>query len=168
MKAKEWCTQLELIQPIKVYGKVLPCFDAMIWSINAIIMIYRQQKNLGFKYLLTSGLNQDIIENTFSVFRQREGFNRNPTARTFKTSFRFQAKHNLMKATESSNCENDFDYNLFDPGSQNATISTPNTDTDTLVESVSDSFVSSEEEGDFNQCLNNKEEQITLETCSNT
>ncbi|CAI6353969.1 unnamed protein product [Macrosiphum euphorbiae] len=47
MKAKEWCTQLELIQPIKVYGKVLPCFDAMIWSINAIIMIYRQQKNLG-------------------------------------------------------------------------------------------------------------------------
>lgn len=168
MKAKEWCTQLELIQPIKVYGKVLPCFDAMIWSINAIIMIYRQQKNLGFKYLLTSRLNQDIIENTFSVFRQRGGFNRNPTARTFRTSFRFQAKHNLMKATESSNCENDFDYNLFDPGSQNATISTPNTDTDTLVESVSDSFVSSEEEGDFNQCLNNKEEQITLETCSNT
>ncbi|CAI6351887.1 unnamed protein product [Macrosiphum euphorbiae] len=168
MKAKEWCTQLELIQPIKVYGKVLPCFDAMIWSINAIIMIYRQQKNLGFKYLLTSRLNQDIIENTFSVFRQRGCFNRNPTARTFRTSFRFQAKHNLMKATESSNCENDFDYNLFDPGSQNATISTPNTDTDTLVESVSDSFVSSEEEGNFNQCLNNKEEQITLETCSNT
>jgi len=55
-----------------------------------------------------------------------------------------------MKATESSNCENDFDYNLFDPNSQNATISTPYTDTDTLVESVSDSFAFSEEEGNFN------------------
>jgi len=128
-------------------------------------MIYTQQKNLGFKYLLTSRLNQDIIENTFSVFRQRGDFNRNPTARTFRTSFRFQANHNLMKATDSSTCENDSDYNLFDPNSQNATISTPYMDTDTLVESVSDSFVSSEEEGNFNQSLSNKEEKIILETC---
>ncbi|KAL4126560.1 hypothetical protein QTP88_010781 [Uroleucon formosanum] len=167
MKTKEWWTQLELIQPINVYGKVVPCFDAMIWSINAIIMIYTQQQQLGFKYLLTSRLNQDVIENTFSVFRQRGGFNRNPTARTFRTSFRFQAKHNLMKATDSSNCENDFDYNLFDPNSQN-TLSTPHTDTETLVESVSDSFISSDEEGTFDQCLSNNEETITLETCSNT
>ncbi|KAL4120120.1 hypothetical protein QTP88_012854 [Uroleucon formosanum] len=131
MKVKEWCTQLELIQPIKVYGKVLPCFDAMVWSINSIIMIYTQQKNVGFKYLLTSRVNQDIIENTFSVFRQRGGFNRNPTARTFRTSFQFQSKHNRMKATEPSNCENDFDYNLFDRSSQNVTISTLYIDTDT-------------------------------------
>jgi len=126
------------------------------------------KKKLGFKYLLTSSLNQVIIENTFSVFRQRGGFNKNRTARTFRTSFRFQAKHNLMKATKSSNCENDYDYNLFDSSSQTATISTPYTDTDTLVESVSDSFVSSEEEGNFNQCINNKAEIITLKTCSNT
>lgn len=145
MKAKEWCAQLELIQPIKVYGKVLPCFNAMEWSINSIIMIYTQQQNLGFKYLLTSRLNQDIIENTFSVFRQRGGFNRNPTARTFRTSFRFQARHNIMKATDSSNCENDFDYNLFNSSSENASISTTYTDTsDALVESDSDSFVFSE------------------------
>ncbi|KAL4119564.1 hypothetical protein QTP88_012369 [Uroleucon formosanum] len=48
IKTKEWWTQLELIQPIKVYGKVVPCFNAMIWSINAIIMIYTQQQKLGF------------------------------------------------------------------------------------------------------------------------
>ncbi|KAL4119563.1 hypothetical protein QTP88_012368 [Uroleucon formosanum] len=71
-----------------------------------------------------------------------------------------------MKATNSSNCENDFDYNLFDPNSQNA-LSTSYTDTETLVESVSDSFIYSEEEGTFDQCLSNNEETITLETCSN-
>ncbi|KAL4136255.1 hypothetical protein QTP88_007806 [Uroleucon formosanum] len=41
------------------------------------------------------------------------------------------------------------------------------TDTETLVESVSDSFIYSEEEGTFDQCLSNNEETITLETCSN-
>lgn len=73
VKTTKWCTQLELVQPIKVYGKVLPCFDAMVWSINAITVIHKQQQHLGFKYLLASRLNQDIIENTFSVYRQRGG-----------------------------------------------------------------------------------------------
>jgi hypothetical protein len=49
-----------------------------------------QQQTLGFKYFLTSRLNQDLIENTFSIFRQRGGFNRNPTASTFRTSFNFK------------------------------------------------------------------------------
>lgn len=166
MKTKEWCTQLELVQPIKVYSKVLSCFDAMVWSMNAIIMIYTQQQNLGYKYLLTSHLNQDIIENTFSVYRQRRGFNKNPTARTFRTSFRFQAKHNLMKVTDSSNCENDFDFNLFDPSLQNVTLSTTSDSLDELS-TVYDSFVSSEEEDNSEQYLN-IEIKITLENCSNT
>jgi len=85
-------------------------------------MLYIQQKNESFKYLLTSRLNQDIIENTFSVFRQRGGFNRNLTARTFRTSFRFQAKHNLMKSTDLSNCETNYEYNLFDNSSSQSTI----------------------------------------------
>jgi len=54
-------------------------------------MIYTQQQQLGFKYLLTIRLNQDVIENTFSVFRQRGGFNRNPTARIFSVSSKTQS-----------------------------------------------------------------------------
>lgn len=167
MQAKEWCVQLELMNPIKIYGKVLPCFDAMVWTINAIIMLYTQQKNLGFKYLLTNRLNQDIIENTFSVFRQRGGFNRNPTARTFRTSFRFQAKHNLMKSTELSNCENDFDYNLFDTELHNQI--TTYTDMN-LINSDSDTFISSSDESStkYTELPVALDQNITLEICSNT
>lgn len=52
-----------------------------------IMMVFTPQNNLGFKHLLTSRfrLNQDDIKNTFSGFRQLGGFNRNPTARTFRT-----------------------------------------------------------------------------------
>lgn len=48
----------------------------------------------------------------FLVFRQR-GFDRNLTARTFRTSLRFEAKHNPLKSTELTNYGNDYDYNLF-------------------------------------------------------
>lgn len=53
-----------------------PCFDGLIWTINSIMMIYAQQCELGYTYLLTSRFNSDVIENTFSVFRQRGGYNR--------------------------------------------------------------------------------------------
>ena len=168
MSAKEWCEQLELVKPIKIYGKVLPCFDAMVWSINAISMLYTQQKIESFKYLLTSRLNQDIIENTFSVFRQRGGFNRNPTARTFRTSFRFQAKHNLMKSTDLSNCETNYEYNLFDnSSSQSTTISNTcdNSNDSDSCKSLSDNDGYDDEYKNIN---NDDEQYITLESCSNT
>jgi len=140
----------------------------MVWSINAISMLYIQQKNESFKYLLTSRLNQDIIENTFSVFRQRGGFNRNPTARTFRTSFRFQAKHNLMKSTDLSNCETNYEYNLFDnSSSQSTTISNTcdNSNDSDSCKSLSDNDGYDDEYKNIN---NDDEQYITLESCSNT
>jgi len=88
-----------------------PCFDGLLWTINSIEMLYNQQKEQGYNYLLTNRLTSDVIENTFSVFRQRGGYNRyikyilniflliiiqfitllffrNPTARMFRTTFR--------------------------------------------------------------------------------
>jgi hypothetical protein len=82
-EVKLWVNELELSQPIKRYGLKLPCFNGLAWTLNAITMLYLQQKDLSYKHLLTSRLNQDILENTFSIYRQRGGFNRNPTARTF-------------------------------------------------------------------------------------
>lgn len=52
------------------------CFDGMCWTLNAIIMLYKEQQDMGFTYILTGRLNSDVIENTFSIFRQRGGYNR--------------------------------------------------------------------------------------------
>lgn len=52
------------------------CFDGMVWTINAIIMLYEEQVKIGYSYLLLRRLNSDAIENMFAVFRQRGGYNR--------------------------------------------------------------------------------------------
>jgi len=52
------------------------CFDGMCWTLNAIMMLYNEQQDMGFTYILTGRLNSDVIENTFSIFRQRGGYNR--------------------------------------------------------------------------------------------
>lgn len=85
-------------------------------------MLYLQRKNLQFSYLLTSGLNQDFFENTFAVSRQRGGYNPNPTARTFRSTFSIQAKNDLFKASELSNCESDMDSNLLAPTSDSDSL----------------------------------------------
>lgn len=61
---------------------------------------------------MTSRLNQDIIENLFSSCRQRGGYNKNPTVRTFRTTFGFNSKINLIKPSSSSNCELDDDEQI--------------------------------------------------------
>lgn len=59
------------------------CFDRICWTINAIMMLYNEQKEIGFTYILTERLNSDVIKNTFSIFRQRGGYNRNLTTKIF-------------------------------------------------------------------------------------
>ena len=40
----------------------------------------------GEEEVTTAKLNQDALENFFSVMRQKGGFNRNPTVKGFRTS----------------------------------------------------------------------------------
>lgn len=35
-------------------------------------------------FLMTNKLTQDPLENMFSIMRQKNGYNKNPTARTFR------------------------------------------------------------------------------------
>lgn len=106
----------ETIEKMNVANNESPikplCFDGMSWTINAIIMLYNEQKDIGFTYILTGRLNLDVIENTFSIFRQRGGYNQNPTTRIFRSTFRMNAKMSLMKPSSNSNCEPDHDIHL--------------------------------------------------------
>ncbi|KAL4135438.1 hypothetical protein QTP88_007047 [Uroleucon formosanum] len=106
--AKTWCQSLK-----KCSGHSRPySFDGLEWTINAVINIYEGQSKLGFEYLLTARLNQDVIENTFSVFRQRGGYNTNPTAKAFRITFKMLSNMQLMKPSVLSNCEADDDRNI--------------------------------------------------------
>lgn len=39
-------------------------------------MLYKEQADIGYNYLLTRRFDSDVIENMFAVFRQRGGYNR--------------------------------------------------------------------------------------------
>lgn len=125
-------------------------------------MLYKEQKEIGFPYILTRRLNSDVIENTFSVFRQRGGYNRNPTARTFRTTFRMNVKMCLIKPSDSSNCEPDNDFNLIN-----------NEDNATKINVADSSFSSSSSVSMMSidnslEELGEQEAKINLENCSNT
>lgn len=72
--AKKWFETLTISQSRKNSRPV--CFDGMEWTINAIILLFEEQKKVGYSYLLTRRVNSDVIENLFSVFRQRGAYNR--------------------------------------------------------------------------------------------
>nr|CAI5821173.1 unnamed protein product [Callosobruchus analis] len=66
----------------------------------------------GVKYFLTSCLNQDPLQNLFSVIRNRGGYNPQPTA----GEFRIALQHNMhirLQNSDNSNCEVD-DNELLD------------------------------------------------------
>ncbi|CAI6354617.1 unnamed protein product [Macrosiphum euphorbiae] len=95
-----------------------PCFIGIIWTTTAILELYEQEKvdmqiyrpNKD-NFLMTNRLTQDILENLFSVIRQKNGYNRNPTARTFRCCFGHICTYSLMKCltTCCNNCESDDD-----------------------------------------------------------
>lgn len=83
-----------------------PCFEGIVQTINAVLMLFELEKNSNNEFILTSKLNQDYLEIFFSIVRQKGGWNLNPTAKAFRLSFRIQSITNLLTPAQSSNCRN--------------------------------------------------------------
>lgn len=84
------------------------CFDGLVQTISGVKMLFENEVDgQEIHFLLTNRLNQDVLENLFSVYRQKGGYNRNPTVRTLRTIFRTNALNSLMKTSSSANCEPD-------------------------------------------------------------
>lgn len=166
-----------------------PCFTGLIHTINAILQFSEEQEN-ECRYLLTNRLNQDALENLFSIYRQKGGYNRNPTARLLRCFFRINVINSLMKS-EASNCEADEDNNLTISNSAESTGNTeikknncPKTDsapcaenTELSAQSTADSLNSSRPTSDDSNLPRGQmtttyeetyvpEETITSEVCS--
>ena len=58
----------------------MPFQAGILVSIKSIFELYDELKKEGASYILTSRVNQDILENTFSKVRYMGGNNTHPTA----------------------------------------------------------------------------------------
>jgi hypothetical protein len=65
-----------------------PCFKGFSQSIKGILQFFEGEKSNDVSFILTNRLNQDALENAFSIFRKKGGYNKNPTSCTIRTSFR--------------------------------------------------------------------------------
>ncbi|CAH1731462.1 unnamed protein product [Aphis gossypii] len=162
-------------------NNIPPCFTGFVWSLNAVLQLYEHEKSTNPSptkfFLLTNRLCQDALENLFSIFRQRCGYNRNPTSKSFRCGFASICSFCLLNcASEKSNCEDDEDNFLtpeiltdllIDDTPKDKDVDVPKT---TFIASSSEGYDSSSDSEDTSyDCTENKSlpmSSLSLEKCS--
>lgn len=167
----EASTYFENVQKIK-NGKTTtpPCFKGLTQTINGILYFFEEEKlGSGIAFVLTNRLNQDALENLFSVIRQKGGYNKNPTARTIRTSIRSTCIFSLC-TSKGANCE-DIDNGEEEPNNHESILlsidqSKINENSSDTEESLSISVNSTSTSNSSNEEYS--ESTVSLEDCSVT
>lgn len=109
--ALKWLSSLKVIDKTgKDKTQTIKCIKGWQISINAIISLWNElQEFHDFSFLYTRRLNQDPLENTFSVIRQKGGNCDHPTAGQFRHLFKQVCCSRLLQPGENANCEIDID-----------------------------------------------------------
>ena len=97
----------ELLQKMYVLNckSALPCISGWRLNIESLCLIWEMlEQEFKYKFLLTSRLNQDALENLFSIIRYRGGHRDNPDSMQFRAAFKQVLVQNLLEPTENSNC----------------------------------------------------------------
>ena len=92
-------------------GRKLPCLEGWKHNINSLLLLWEElRREFGFTKLHTNQLNQDCLENFFSVIRGKGGHRFNPDSQQFRTAFQQVLVEMLMNKTQEGkgNCEKDF------------------------------------------------------------
>lgn len=85
-----------------------PCILGWILNINSLKLLWDDlHKNYNFSFLMTRRLNQDALENFFSVIRSKGGHGQNPDPRQFLSAYKSSLITLFMKSGGAGNCEND-------------------------------------------------------------
>ena len=96
-------------------GRSVPCLNGWQISIKNLLFLWNDLHiNQQFQFLLTNRLNQDCIENLFSLVRGKGGYRDNPNPMQFRSAFRSIVVQLLLETSENSNCETDFDKILLE------------------------------------------------------
>ena len=79
-------------------------------AIRALLELWDDlHENYGVSFLLTNRLNQNCVENLFSVICVKGGHRDNLDASQFRMAFRQIMEHSLLITSEKANCEKDVD-----------------------------------------------------------
>lgn len=89
--------------------KIIKFINAFIITINSIRQFYNDFRAEGYDYILTRRINNDCIENFFGVMRQAGGNCREPTSIQFTRAFRKNFLYQILKMSNATNCNEDFD-----------------------------------------------------------
>ena len=103
------------VETWRVKGKVArqPCFEALLQSLNAMLLMSEELIHHGpFQFLLTGRINQDCLENFFAQVRARGGHRINPTSKEFMFAYRAIMANMLMCSVPTANCTADGDFPL--------------------------------------------------------
>lgn len=100
----------EMLSSLKIVGSKakVPCIQGFILSINSLTRLYQElREKYGFKFLLSNRLNQDALENHFSIIRSRGGFRDNPNPLAFNATFKQVMVQHLLDTPKDANCKDD-------------------------------------------------------------
>ena len=124
-KTLVWLKELEYGND-KISAQNLPCIRGWIGNINALFMLVDDvTENVpGVKYLITDRLNQDCIENLFSVLRGKNIHSTNPDAQQFRNALRQVMVDWILLTSQGSNCSDDVDNFLLNFAGKETTTST--------------------------------------------
>ncbi len=97
-----WLKKWEVVD-----GGRIKCIQGWVLTISAVIMLWEDlHNNYDFMFLFTRNLNQDPIENLFSVVRYRGGCNDTPMCNHFRFALK-AAMINFISHPKESNCQED-------------------------------------------------------------
>lgn len=147
-KMTEFFKNLQKINKKKGTLSRPPCFDGLLLTLQVVQDLFTKESSFITDYkpylkskkyfLFTRRLNQDPLENFFSVVRQRNGYNRNPSARGFRTAFAQITNFAFIKYSEQTNCMEDEDVFLslkdLNEADKEANRNAPKTDQDQVME----------------------------------
>ena len=108
------CIQwLDSVLPLNKTKK-LPCLSGWKLSISALKGLWSFLRDVHeFPFLYTSRLNQDCLENYFSIIRQKGGHRFNPSSSEFRSAIRQTMVDSVMVTSKRKNCQDDADNFLF-------------------------------------------------------
>ena len=102
---------LEFLDKVKTSHSVeLPCIFGWNLYIQSLLGLWEYLKTeQSFWFILTSQINQDCVENVFSIIQGFGGYRDNPGVEQLKRSFKYVMADSLFIQSDTSNCKVDND-----------------------------------------------------------
>ena len=122
IELQNWLTTLEYgSENRRKTAQSLPCVAGWISNCTALQMLVKETVNVvpGVNYILTSRINQDCLENLFSVIRGKGGQRDDPNPEQFRLALRQVMVEKILLTSPNSNCQDDIDHFLLNLSSGN-------------------------------------------------